>query len=60
MILGARVTPDGYLSDMLVDRAHTAREIVQAGYAPTILISADNSRAEYDEPRAVRNWLARQ
>jgi len=57
MILGARVHPNGQLSDMLHDRTLTALEVYQAGQAKKILVSGDHGQVEYDEVNAIKDWL---
>ncbi len=57
MILGARVYPDGRLSDMLRDRADTAIEVYRYGKAKKILVSADHGSLKYDEVNAIKNYL---
>ena len=57
MILGARVSSSGILSDMYRDRADTAIEIYRSGKAEKILVSGDHGRVEYDEVNAAKNYL---
>jgi vancomycin permeability regulator SanA len=57
IILGAKVYPDGTLSDMLRDRADTAIEVYKSGKAKKILVSADHGQKKYDEVNAIKNYL---
>ncbi|MFA5747088.1 MAG: ElyC/SanA/YdcF family protein [Candidatus Paceibacterota bacterium] len=57
MILGARVSSSGILSDMYRDRADTAIEVYRSGKAEKILVSGDHGRIEYDEVNAAKNYL---
>jgi SanA protein len=57
MILGARVYPDGRISEIYLERINTAIKVYQSGYAHNILISADNSYNYYDEVRPVAKYL---
>ncbi len=52
LVLGARVYPDGRLSDALADRLATALRLYRAGKAPSILVSGAD-----EEPAAMRAWL---
>lgn len=53
LVLGARVFPDGRLSSMLRDRVDRAVALYKAGKVDKILMSGDNSSAEYNEPGAM-------
>ena len=53
LVLGARVYPGGRLSTMLRDRVDTAVALYHAGKVEKILMSGDNSSADYDEPGAI-------
>ena len=57
MILGASVRSDGTLSRVAQDRADMAVEVWRAGKADSILVSADNRSANYDETRTIRKYL---
>ena len=57
MILWSLVYSDGRLSDIVKDRADTAMEVYLSGKAQKILVSGDNGRKEYDEVRAIREYL---
>jgi SanA protein len=50
IVFGARVYPDGRLSAMLRDRVDTAVQLYQAGKVQKLLLSGDNSVADYNEP----------
>ncbi len=56
LVLGAGLKPDGTPSDMLADRLKTAAQLYEAGAAPCILLSGDNSRKDYDESTAMREY----
>jgi SanA protein len=53
LVLGARVYPNGRLSAMLADRVDTAVALYKAGKVDKLLMSGDNSHADYDEPGAM-------
>ena len=57
LILGASVYRNGEMSAIYRDRAQTALELYNAGKAPIILVSGDNSTTEYDEVTPVKNFL---
>lgn len=57
LILGASVRSDGSLSSVLEDRVNTALDVYQSGLARKILVSGDNSTAEYNEVIPVRSYL---
>ncbi|MFD4582800.1 vancomycin high temperature exclusion protein [Streptomyces sp. NPDC058434] len=44
----------------LAHRLDTAAELYRAGKVKVVLVTGDNSRAEYDEPDAMRAYLVRQ
>lgn len=56
IVFGAGVRPDGRLSRMLADRVNAAVELYQLGRARKLLMTGDNSRAEYDEVTAMRRY----
>lgn len=56
LILGAGVRENGEPSDMLEDRLKVGVSLYEAGAAPKILISGDNSRVEYNEPEAMQKY----
>lgn len=53
IVFGARVYSSGRLSAMLRDRVDTAVELYHAGKVDKLLVTGDNSSAEYDEPGAM-------
>jgi len=53
IVLGARVYSSGRLSAMLRDRVDTAVELYKAGKVDKLLVSGDNSNADYNEPGAM-------
>lgn len=57
LVLGASVYRNGELSAIYHDRAQRALELYNAGKAPIILVSGDNSTTEYDEVTPVKNFL---
>lgn len=58
IVLGASVKSDGSPSDALADRLEQALELKRAGKVDKILLSGDHARDDYDEPNAMRRWLA--
>jgi SanA protein len=54
IVFGARVYGDGRLSAMLADRVTTAAQLYHAGKVQALLLTGDNSLAEYNEPEAMR------
>ncbi|MGH3311052.1 MAG: SanA/YdcF family protein [Streptomyces sp.] len=48
---------DGAPSPYLAHRLDTAAELYERGKVRAILVSGDNSRADYDEPDAMRGYL---
>jgi len=60
LVLGARVYPDGRLSPMLADRVDTAIALYRAGKVEKLLMSGDNSHADYNEPGAMMAYAIRQ
>ncbi len=57
IVLGARVYSDGRPSPILEDRLATALALYRAGKAESILVSGDSGAVEYDESKAMRQWL---
>ncbi|WP_405079190.1 vancomycin high temperature exclusion protein [Paenibacillus chitinolyticus] len=57
IVLGAKVHPDGRLSDMLKDRMITAAELYESGKADKILVSGDHGTLGYNEVGAMKNFL---
>lgn len=60
LVLGASVHPDGSPSIILQDRVNRAVELYNAGVAPKIIMSGDNSTAEYNEVRSMKNYAIEQ
>jgi vancomycin permeability regulator SanA len=58
LVLGAGLNPDGSPSAFLAGRLEVARALYASGRARVILVSGDNRVANYDEPTAMREWLA--
>ncbi len=57
LVFGAGLNGSGRPSDVLSDRLITAADLYFAGRVDKILVSGDNSREEYDEPTAMRDFL---
>lgn len=57
IVFGASVHPNGDLSQMLEDRVETAIALYKAGKVDRILVSGDNRRPEYNEPKAMADYL---
>ncbi|SEG03731.1 vancomycin high temperature exclusion protein [Paenibacillus sp. UNC499MF] len=57
IVLGAKVHPDGRLSEMLKDRMITAAELYESGKADKILVSGDHGTLGYNEVRAMKDFL---
>lgn len=60
LVLGAGVYADGEPTEVLEARLRTALALHRAGRAPWFLVSGDNRALNYNEPMAMRRWLARQ
>ena len=58
LVLGAGLNPDGSPSAFLAGRLEVARALYASGRTRVILVSGDNRVANYDEPTAMRDWLA--
>ena len=58
LVLGAGLNPDGSPSAFLAGRLEVARALYATGRTRVILVSGDNRVANYDEPTAMRDWLA--
>ena len=58
LVLGAGLNPDGTPSAFLAGRLEAARALYASGRTRVILVSGDNRVADYDEPTAMRDWLA--
>jgi SanA protein len=54
IVLGAKVWENGEPSNVLYDRVLTAVELYRAGRVKKLLMSGDNSFANYDEPTAMK------
>lgn len=59
LVLGAGVQPDGEPTDTLEERLQAALDLYRAGRASWILVSGDNRAQNYNEPQAMRRWLAK-
>jgi SanA protein len=57
LVLGARVWPDGKMSDMFQDRVDMAIDLYKAGKVQRILVSGDHGTKNYDEVDAAKNYL---
>ena len=57
LVPGCLVYSNGTLSDMLRDRVTFAVELYKAGAAPKILVSGDHGRQNYDEVRAMKDYM---
>lgn len=57
LVLGAYVTPDGQVSEMLRDRLDMGYNLYAAGKAPKIIVSGDHGTTSYDEVNAMRAYL---
>jgi SanA protein len=56
IVFGAGVRPDGSLGAPLEDRVLTAVELYRAGKVRKLLMSGDNSKESYNEPRAMMDY----
>ncbi|MBO0799042.1 MAG: YdcF family protein, partial [Blastocatellia bacterium] len=57
VVFGASVYSNGDLSPVLEDRVATAIELYQAEKVDRILVSGDNRRPSYNEPKAMHEYL---
>jgi vancomycin permeability regulator SanA len=57
LVLGAQVNSDGTPSAFLTARLDLAKRLYDAGRVEKILVSGDHMAPEYDEPRAMRDYL---
>lgn len=57
IVFGAGIYSDGRLSAMLEDRVRTAAELYRLEKVDRILVSGDNRFVDYNEPRAMREYL---
>lgn len=56
MVLGAYVSPEGDLCDMLRDRVETAVDLYKKGRVDKLLMTGDHGRAAYDEVNHMRRY----
>lgn len=56
VVLGASVYADGTPSDILADRLEVAVDLYDAGVAPAIIVSGDNTDAHYNESDAMKDY----
>ncbi|MBM7855150.1 SanA protein [Desulfohalotomaculum tongense] len=56
IVLGAYVSPEGILCDMLKDRVQTAVELYKSGKVEKILMTGDHSKTSYDEVNHMRKY----
>lgn len=56
IVLGAYVSPDGTLCDMLADRVETAVELYRSGKVEKILMTGDHGSITYDEVNSMRKY----
>ncbi|SDL03382.1 protein SanA, affects membrane permeability for vancomycin [Nonomuraea jiangxiensis] len=57
LVLGAGLYDGRHPSPMLAARLDLAAELYRAGKVRALLLSGDNSRKDYDEPTAMRDYL---
>lgn len=57
IVLGAGLTPSGTPTPFLAGRLDIAVDLYDEGRAEAILVSGDNSRADYDEVGGMRDYL---
>lgn len=60
VVLGAGINFDGSPSDILKDRLNIAIDLYDAGVAPKIIMSGDNSESSYNEVMAMCNYAISQ
>ncbi|NOU92010.1 hypothetical protein GC093_02005 [Paenibacillus sp. LMG 31456] len=60
LVLGARVYPNGSVSEILSDRLKVALELRDAGKSNKFIVSGDHGQVAYDEVNAMRNFLEQQ
>lgn len=56
IVFGAGLWRDGTPTPVLRDRVETAAELYFAGKVEKLLMSGDNSRQDYNEPQAMRDY----
>ncbi|MCF0123203.1 MAG: YdcF family protein [Ruminiclostridium sp.] len=57
LVLGCGLRPDGSPTPMLSSRISRAAELYHAGWAGKLLLSGDNSRADYNEVAAMKEGI---
>lgn len=57
LVLGAAVKPDGMPSKMLRDRLDVGLALYKAGVSKKLLLSGDNGSVEYNEVKAMKNYM---
>jgi len=57
IVLGAGIKDDGTPSDILVDRLETSKEVYSAGASDTFILSGDHGREEYNEVKAMKEYI---
>lgn len=57
LVLGARVYEDGTPSPLLQDRLDYGYAVYEKGLAPKIIVSGDHGQKEYNEVRAMKQYL---
>ncbi len=57
IVLGAGVRADGTPSDILADRLETSLKVFEAGLGNTFILSGDHGREEYNEVRAMKEYI---
>lgn len=60
IVFGAGIRTDGTPMTFLQARLDLARELYESGKVKALLVTGDNSTADYDEPTAMRNYLLAQ
>jgi vancomycin permeability regulator SanA len=60
LVFGAGVRPDGRLTRMLAERVTAAADLYKAGRVEKLLMTGDNSRADYDEVTAMQRFAIAQ
>ena len=56
LVLGAYVSPDGTISQMLEERLKVGYELYEKGKASKIIVSGDHGRKDYDEVNAMKKF----
>ncbi|GAA3459375.1 vancomycin high temperature exclusion protein [Saccharothrix longispora] len=59
LVLGAGLTRSGTPTPFLAGRLDVAAQLYRTGKVEVLLVSGDNSRTDYDEPSAMRDYLVR-